>query len=150
MSFYNSTLMIWIACCLLNLGVIAMSTTAMASVVPTPNILPVSKDICVEFEKILSEVPANHFFPAANMRKLLDKYNPAELELIYKDFCELREETFGRATKKLDYVVTAGGPGAGKSTVLEYLIESGGCPDESFEKGIVRAYIDPDRSCLLR
>lgn len=123
---------------------------AVASVSTSAMVLPASDDIRAEFDKVLQEVPSKHFLPAANMRKLLDKYSPAELQLIYQDFCELREKTFAGATKKLDYVVTAGGPGAGKSTVLERLIADGECPDASLDKSIVRAYIDPDRSCLLR
>lgn len=141
--------MIWMTCCLLSIGGVVVSTVNVVSA-SSPIILTVSDEVRVKFDKILSEVPKGHFFPADNMRKLLDKYSPAELQLIYKDFCEIREQTFHQATKQLDYVVTAGSPGAGKSTVLERLIEGGECPDESLDKRIIRAYIDPDRSCLLR
>ena len=102
------------------------------------------------FDAIVKEVPPSHFFPPANIRMLLDKYNEAELALIYQDFCELKEETFRDVSKALDYVVTAGGPGSGKSTVLETLIQNGECPDATYDKTLKRAYIDTDRSCLLR
>jgi hypothetical protein len=46
--------------------------------------------------------------------------------------------------------VTAGGPAAGKSTVLEHLIAGEKCPDEGLDQKIVRAYIDPDRSCMQK
>lgn len=108
-------------------------------------------DIRDEFETVLKEVPENHFVPVSNLRKLLDKYSTVELELIYQDLCEIRKETFGQATKQLDYIVTAGAPASGKSTILESLISRGECPDQSLNhQAIVRAYIDPDRSCLLK
>lgn len=141
--------MIWIACYLLNIGSISPSPIA-AQPLLTPNIASMPGDIRIEFDKLLREVPQEHFFPAANMRKLLDKYSAEELSLIYKDFCEIRELTFAKADKKSDYIVTAGGPAAGKSTALELLIEGGECPEKSLDTKIARAYIDPDRSCLLR
>lgn len=74
------------------------------------------------------------------MIKLLDKYEADDLELIFKDFLLLKEKTFGQADKAKVYVVTAGGPGAGKSTFFEEFKET---------LGVKFAYIDPDRSCLL-
>jgi len=141
--------MILITYCLLILGGIAMSTITSLTAAPTKSSLS-NGDIRIDFDEMLKDVPANHFFPAANMRKLLDKYSSAELELIFKDFCNIGNQTFDLATQQLDYIVTAGGPSAGKSAVLENLINGGECPDKSLDTSIVRAYIDPDRSCLLK
>lgn len=109
-----------------------------------------SQKIYSSFETILREVPSNHFYSITNMRKLLDKYSIAELDLIYQDFCELRVQTFEGVTQKRDYVVTAGGPSVGKSTILEDLMDTGRWPDPKMDCSIHRAYIDPDRSCLQR
>lgn len=94
-----------------------------------------------QFEDILKEVPSNHFFSVDNMRKFLTKYSEKELQLIYNDFCELKEKTFSEATKSREYLVTAGGPASGKSTLQEAFIAK--------SEKIKYAYIDPDRSCLL-
>jgi hypothetical protein len=84
------------------------------------------------------------------MRKLLEKYSNEELVLIYQDLIEIHEQTFVHATKQLDYVVTAGGPSSGKSTVLENVLESKSSLPDVLNMNIQRAYIDPDKSCLLR
>ncbi len=115
-------------------------TAAIASV-PVPAAVLAADDVRSQFDAILQEVPQEHFFAPAQMRKLLEKYSAAELQLILKDFCELRVQTFGKAAKKLDYVVTAGGPSAGKSTLLESLLT---------KEYAEHAYIDPDRSCMQR
>lgn len=92
--------------------------------------------------EILSKVPENYFFKKEQIRDLLNDYSLNELEAIYNDYFLLKEKTFENADKNQfppQYVVTAGGPGAGKSTVLEnYLKEN---------KGF--AYVDPERTCLL-
>ncbi len=124
-----------------------MSAVTLAS--PTSAAFPVVDPIYSQFEQILSEVPSTHFFAVANMRKLLDKYTPDELRLIYRDFCELREKTFADVSKAKDYVVTAGGPSAGKSTVLENIVAGEDIPADTLDPHLKRAYIDPDRSCLL-
>lgn len=88
----------------------------------------------------LSLVPENHFFPAMFMIQLLDKYQADDLERVLKDFNLLKNQTFRNAEKDQTYVVTTGGPCAGKSTFFEKFKEN---------QGVKFAYIDPDRSCLL-
>ena len=123
-----------------------MSVAAIPLSAAANDVVAGPQDIRSQFDAILTEVPQNHFYSAANMRSLLNKYTTAELELIHKDFLELREQTFAGATKQLSYIVTAGGPGAGKSTALESLLQAEQRPPLS----IRRAYIDPDRTCLLK
>ncbi len=100
------------------------------------------------FNQILQEVPAGHFYSVDNMRAFLKEYNARDLQRIYVDFCALRESTFKNADKEKDYIVTAGGPAVGKSTVLEQFLE--GKRPEVSEASLSRAYIDPDRSCLQK
>ena len=123
--------------------------TALAVNASAPVAREMEVSIRTKFDEILKEVPSRHFYSAANMRKLLDKYSEADLKLIYFDFCEIREQTFKNASKGLDYMVTAGGPAAGKSTILENILEKKHLPPEdNLDTSVVRAYIDPDRSCM--
>lgn len=87
-----------------------------------------------------SMVSKHHFYPAGAMLGLLNKYDASDLERIMRDFQLLKEQTFEHADKAKAYIVTTGGPGAGKSTYFESFKE---------EQEIKLAYIDPDRSCLL-
>ncbi len=103
-----------------------------------------------KFDILLEKVPGHHFFPAANMRKLLEKYSNEELSLIYHDLIAIHEQIFSHATKALDYLVTAGGPAEGKSTLLENIVDGKGEIPEEPQSNIQRVYIDPDRTCLLQ
>lgn len=91
-------------------------------------------------KEVMILVPDNHFFPAKFMIGLLDKYDASDLKRILEDFRELKSSTFANADKTKRYVVTAGGPDAGKSTYFEKYLDG---QETKF------AYIDPDRSCLL-
>jgi hypothetical protein len=83
----------------------------------------------------------DHFLSKQANKKLLDRYSPQELALIHADLLEREEALFAGATKGVRrYVATAGGPGAGKSTVLEKYM------DQSGERCV---YADPDRAALL-
>jgi len=89
---------------------------------------------------ILSLIPKNHFFPAAGIKSFLKGYSEADLELIYADFFELKESVFKNAEKSPQFLVTAGAPCAGKSTLLERILE---------KSKVKYAYTDPDRVCLF-
>ena len=115
------------------LGGLLMAAVAISGASPAHG---AGESIQAKFDAIIQEVPENHFFRRAVMRDLLTEYSEADLKLIHKDYLALREKTFENAEERLDYVVTAGGPAAGKSTLLE---------DEMGKK---RAYVDPDRSCM--
>lgn len=111
--------------------------------------LPLAHALPPKFDELLKEVPSSHFYSIVNMQKLLDKYTEEELECIYKDFVEIRQQTFIGVTKQRDYLVTAGAPTSGKSTILEGIMEGKNCL-ELGDRQITRAYIDPDRSCLFK
>ena len=128
-----------------------MSATPKVSSSSVFNVTSLSRDIRADFERILKEVPPYHFYPVDKIRELIADYSPEDLVKIYQDYCDLKQQTFEGVTKDRDYLVTAGGPASGKSTIEEYLIAGGECPDKSLSNKLIkRAYIDPDRSCLLR
>ena len=92
-----------------------------------------------DLEQVLAEIPEDHFFPRALLKKYLTDYTAEELDLIYQDFVEIRHKTFFHAEKRPVYIATAGGPASGKTTLLENFLDTS--PDHF-------AYIDPDRTCL--
>jgi hypothetical protein len=63
---------------LIVIGAIMFSTAVSASDRVSCLEMP---NIRAEFDDLLKEVPEYHFFSAANMRKLLEKYSNDELEL---------------------------------------------------------------------
>ena len=91
------------------------------------------------FETVFQTISGDHFLPAADIRKGLNRYNDEEVQRIFSDFQVISKMTFEGALQQKIYVVTAGGPGAGKSTFFE-----------SQTAGQKFAYIDPDRTCLLK
>jgi len=67
------------------------------------------------------------------------------------DYCDLKKSTFEGVTQDRDYLVTAGGPASGKSTILEHLMAGKDCPDKSLNHALIkRAFCDPDESCLFK
>ncbi len=97
-----------------------------------------ANSVCYE---IVEQIPEEHFFPREAICSFLDGYSKEDLEKISSDFYLLKDETFAHAEKKHLYLFTAGGPGAGKSTILE---------NEIANSKIQFAYIDPDRRGLQR
>jgi len=116
-------------------GVFFMAAIGSSIVSSIPATDPSS--IQQQIDAILAKVPENHFFPADQMKAFLAKYSPEELEAILLDYADLYKKIFADAKQSRDYIVTAGGPASGKSTLLETMTEG-------------RAYVDPDRSCLQK
>ncbi|MBV8801779.1 MAG: AAA family ATPase, partial [Gammaproteobacteria bacterium] len=89
--------------------------------------------------------PTNHdtFFTKEFISSFLQHYTPEEKNEIAKDLKNIREYTFDKAVSlsqsdaPLEYVATAGAPGAGKTTVIETFIK------ENHLKNYV--YADPDQ-----
>src|SRR3990167_9140838 len=132
---------------LLTLGVIFMSTVSFNPILKPANTeIPSRDEIMRTIDlDILSIIPKGYFYGKDSVSaflNLLNDYPVEDLRNIVKDFFNLKDKIFKDAFKNQvirQYVVTAGGPGSGKSTILEnYLKENPGF-----------AYIDPDRSCLL-
>lgn len=91
--------------------------------------------------EIVQQIPENHFFPREAICSFLEGYNEEDMSRIVSDFHLLQEETFRNVEKQKIYLFTAGGPGAGKSTILE----------DKLNKAEIRyAYIDPDRRGLQK
>ena len=90
--------------------------------------------------EILSLIPKDHFFPAQAIKAFLKGYSDEDLQLIFEDFFELKESVFQKADRRPLFLVTAGSPCAGKSTLLERYLE---------KSDVHYAYIDPDRVCLF-
>lgn len=82
----------------------------------------------------------NPVLPKNNMIDLLKGYSDQEVELILRDYLKIRSETFQNVSRVKKYLTTAGGPGAGKTTILTRVMK---------EQEIRYAYIDPD-DCLYR
>ncbi|MBN2479092.1 MAG: zeta toxin family protein [Parachlamydiales bacterium] len=100
------------------------------------------KDMIMQIfdQEALSLVPDDHFLPKTEIRKKLENYSVEDLKKIFLDFQILKESTFKNAEKNKIFLVTAGAPNSGKSTILENEIRSS---DTKY------AYVDPDRSCLF-
>jgi len=113
------------------------------------------------FESIVSEIHPDHFATQEYLLKFLKdgyevdgqrySYTEAELKKIYDDYQSIYNKTFETAEKGRVYITTAGGPGAGKSTVLEKELEFE--RDQSVNHLVMHskkfAYIDPDRAALF-
>lgn len=82
----------------------------------------------------------NPVLPKPNMIDLLKGYTDQEIELILRDYIKIRSETFQKVSYVKKYLTTAGGPGAGKTTILTRVMK---------EREVRYAYIDPD-DCLYR
>ncbi|GAB5410960.1 MAG: hypothetical protein ChlgKO_00740 [Chlamydiales bacterium] len=91
--------------------------------------------------EIVQQIPENHFFSREAICSFLNSYNEEDMEKIVSDFHLLQQQTFANADRKKIYLFTAGGPGAGKSTILE---------NELDKREIHYAYIDPDRRGLQK
>jgi len=89
----------------------------------------VSLDHFLKLDKYLSDI--------VGVNPLL-KYTPEERSFFYQDLEDALQGTFEKASKGKGFLMTAGGPAAGKSTLLESLM------DPSY------AYVDPDRAGLLK
>jgi hypothetical protein len=130
-AFFGLVALIFLACC-----------ATEKEVVPTPVSLSSEKYIEQFFDPLQEAAFANEHFLAKDVnRKLLARYSTDELSLIYADLLSLQESLFAGATKAPIYLATAGGPGAGKSTVLEGYMKN---------SEIQFVYADPDRAALLR
>lgn len=126
----------------------AICPTAIAQAVSSCQVADVSWE---KFDKVLMGIASHHFKGSADIRKLLTKYSEAEREAIFADFEAIRTSTFASAQKERTFVLTAGGPGSGKSTHLETVL--GFSRDESVNHLVTDtnkyAYIDPDRRALF-
>jgi len=124
-----------------------LNNLAVAATLPTASMQtdPIDRESLMERfdQEILCLVPQEHFFPKEAIRAsfLPKKYDAQDLQKIWEDFWFLKEQTFANAEKSTEYIATAGGPSAGKSTILEEHLSSN--PNKF-------AYIDPDRSCLQK
>lgn len=99
------------------------------------------------FQKASNFVPDHHYYPFEKMKEIfyqkiegenVCKYTEKDFEMLTFELSQLERLIFGEARKERFLLVTAGGPCAGKSMLLESLIE-----------GKNYAYIDPDRTCLF-
>lgn len=102
--------------------------------------------LMVEVESLLmTTVPKDYFYDPEIIKNLLKGYDAKELELILQDFNDIELSTFSNAVKEKNYVVTAGGPSAGKSTILSKYIKDKGYafidPDEGSLRGMKRTYL---------
>ncbi len=109
----------------------------------------------IQFEHVVNEIHKDHFLSRENNVKLLSKYSPEELDRIYLDLEAIRQETFKTAHKASAdgrvYAVTAGGPGAGKSTLQENTLgfTTDNTPNRLVTDTNTFAYVDPDRRALF-
>jgi hypothetical protein len=104
-----------------------------------------------DIDQALAAIDTNHFKASSVIRTLLDTYSVEERKAIFKDFTSIKEKTFATAEKEHLFVLTSGGPGAGKSTHLETSLNF---ERDSSTKMLATttgkfAYIDPDRHALF-
>ncbi|MBA4750369.1 MAG: zeta toxin family protein [Alphaproteobacteria bacterium] len=98
---------------------------------------------CVLLTMVSCEkIKATSIVPQEIVTGFLKDYTPDERALIDEDLKGIRALTFRGLTKPRpsQYIATAGGPGAGKSTILETYIQ-----DNKIEN---IAYVDPDQRAL--
>lgn len=79
------------------------------------------------------------FIPSDFTKSLIKEYTPEEMERVEEDYQRLRGFIFKDVLIKKDYIATAGGPGASKSTILETYLH---------DQKLGYVYIDPDQRAL--
>lgn len=97
--------------------------------------MSITERIRVRLEKFVSP---DHYVSSEQIMEQLVTYTDDEKALILEDLERLFESTFKDVPHGKHFVVTAGGPGAGKTTFLENWLRG--------HAGFV--YVDPDRTCL--
>jgi predicted ABC-type ATPase len=133
---FFTTILLW------SLAMSALSSVAAISPA-TQNIE--KEQVMAKFDALLEKVQSDHYFPKTAIRGLLNKYSTDDLEKIYNDFLLLHAKAFKGAEKTRSYMVTAGPPAAGKSTLLEQIIRFN---PETGKNTTGFVYIDPDRAAM--